>query len=85
MTKETKYKVWFCKLVIEVPDDGLPYDGLPSGFDSVPRDGAREAVEAAGFPVVGMFTGWGGELSEAELSVLEYRPSSNNRMAGQDV
>lgn len=60
-----KYRVWSCKIV--VPADAQ----LPGGFDAPPRCAAIAAVEDAGIYVFGCFSGWGGELTEGELRVLE--------------
>lgn len=59
------YRVWTCKLVI---DDTKP---VPMGFDQPPRHAAVAAVEAAGFHVVSMFSGWGGQLTDIEREVVE--------------
>ena len=61
------YRVWTCKLVI---DDGQP---MPMGFDGPPRDAAVRAVERAGFEVVSMFSGWGGQLTEIERKIVDER------------
>ena len=63
----SKYKVWECKIVIDGNID------LPKGFDNPPRRAAEQAVEDAGIEVLGCFSGWGDELEEKEIAVLEER------------
>lgn len=65
--KVEKYQAWTCTLV--VPGDAE----LPNGFDFPPRDAARNAVLQAGIPVVALFTGWGGTVTEGQLAVIENR------------
>ena len=60
-----KYRVWECKIV--VPGDAK----LPRAFDGPPRNAAISAVETVGIRVIGCFSGWGGRLSEPQVSVLE--------------
>ena len=59
------YKVWECKIV--VPADAE----LPSGFDSDPRNGARNAVLDAGIEIITIFSGWGGSLDALEQESVE--------------
>jgi len=66
--KSKDYLVWDCKIVIPIDSD------TPSGFDAPPRSAACAAVEAAGFEVLGCFSGWNGNLEKRELQVLESNP-----------
>ena len=59
-----KMKVWECKIIVY--SDGE----LQQGFDAPPRQAAIKAVEAAGYEVAHCFSGWGGELTEAEKEVV---------------
>ena len=59
-----KYKVWECKIVVPAETE------LPWGFDSEPRQAARQVVLDQGIEVVAVFSGWGGSLTEAEQDVL---------------
>ncbi len=54
-------KVWECKIIV---DDSVE---LPDGFDFPPRHGAIDAIEGAGIKVLSCFSGWGAELTKAEL------------------
>jgi len=60
-----KHRVWTCKIAIDENAE------LPPGFDSPPRQAAMRAVEAHGFDILACFSGWGGELDEAEVEVVE--------------
>jgi len=62
-----KYRVWECKLVIPIDSK------TPEGFDSPPRRAAIEAVERSGFEVLSMFSGWGGELTTYEESLVDHK------------
>ena len=59
------YQVWECKLVI--PSD----IELPSGFDATPRSAVQIAIENKDIPILALFSGWGGALSESERIVVE--------------
>lgn len=60
-----KYQIWECKLVVPIEAE------LPAGFDSAPREAARQAVEQEGIKVVGIFSGWGGQLTEYEAVLMD--------------
>lgn len=60
-----KYRVWSCKIVVPAGAQ------LPQAFDGPPRSAAINAVEEAGIFVFGCFSGWGGELTETELRILD--------------
>lgn len=60
-----KYKVWNCKIVIAGDSN------TPLGFDSPPRMAAENAIEKAGFKVISNFSGWGGELDDVELEIVD--------------
>jgi len=62
---EPKYKVWTCKIVVD-GDFELPY-----GFDSPPRVAAIEAIEKHGIIVRECFSGWGGELTDGEMIIVD--------------
>lgn len=76
-----KYKVWACKIV--VPGDTK----LPGNFDSVPRDAAENAIEAAlGKGVIlGTVSNWGAKLTEYEAAALEYRDPDYTKAPGAAV
>ena len=60
-----KYKVWQCKVVV-------PWDvELPRGFDLPPRRAVIEAIEAKGIKVITCFSGWGSDLTEGELQIVD--------------
>tara|TARA_R110000868_G_scaffold148839_6_gene371076 strand:- start:881 stop:1090 length:210 start_codon:yes stop_codon:yes gene_type:complete len=59
-----KYKVWTCKIVVPVDAE------LPDGFDSPPRSAAQAAVEKE-CEVLGVFSGWGGTLTENEREIVD--------------
>lgn len=59
-------RIWACKIGGEIPDN------LPDGADAP----IREAVEKAFLEITGVearfnFSGWAGELTEAERDVVE--------------
>ncbi len=58
-------KVWECKIIVDADFE------LPNGFDFPPRRAAIEAVEAAGIPVLGCSSGWGGNLTKGEREAFE--------------
>ena len=60
-----KYQVWECKIVVPIDSN------LPDGFDQPPREASIEAIEDAGIRVISCFSGWGGELDDIEIQVLE--------------
>lgn len=59
-------RVWDCKIGYAGEDE------LPPGADGPMRDAIRKAfVELTGHEPQFIFSGWGGELTEAELHVAE--------------
>ena len=70
-TPEKTEKIWSCKI------GPAPISKVPNGAD-LPM---REAVEAMFHGLTGVraqfnFSGWGAELTESELAVIEDRPPS---------
>ena len=63
-----EYQVWTCKIVVSKEAN------LPDGFDSIPRQAAINAVEKKGIVVTDCFSGWGGDLTESELEVVNRKP-----------
>ena len=60
-----EYKVWDCKIVV------ASEPGVPDGFDAVPRRAAIDAIEEKGIEVISCFSGWGGELTDIEIEIIE--------------
>ena len=67
MEKVMKYQVWTCKIIVPINAK------LPWGFDAPPRQAAIEAIENADIEVISCFSGWGGEVDEAEKTIIEER------------
>lgn len=63
--KATKYQVWYCKIVVPLEAN------LPNDFDWPPRKAACEAIIDHGIDMVACFSGWGGDLTDGELNVIE--------------
>lgn len=62
-------RIWTCKIGSE-----LGSLGLPSGADEPMREAVTRAFEElTGFAPEFVFSGWGGELTEPELAVVENR------------
>ena len=50
-----------------MPDDAE----LPRGFDLPPRRAVIEAIEAKAIKVITCFSGWGSDLTEGELQIVD--------------
>ena len=61
----SKYNVWECKIVVPANSD------MPEGFDGPPRFAAEQAVLEGGVEVIAILSGWGGQLTDIELDVLD--------------
>lgn len=59
-------RVWTCKLVVEL-------DEMPLAFDGPPRRAVIDAVERHGAKVVACFSGWGGSVDAIEQAIIDDR------------
>ena len=66
MKKAEAFKVWECKIV--VPGNVK----LPEDLEYLTRWGAINAVQDAGIDVICCFSGWGGELTQGELTLAKF-------------
>ena len=62
-----QYKVWDCRIIVEVSDKGLP-----NGFDFPPRRAAIDAIENAGIGVVMCSSGWGGTMNDGDKEFIRF-------------
>ena len=68
MTTKTQGKIWSCKI------GGCDDFALPSGADMPMRNAVSRAYQLiTGLDPQFIFSGWGAELTECELALLENR------------
>ena len=74
---EKNYKVWTCKIVVDV-------EHLPAGFDSPPRRAAEDAIESFGFKVLMNSSGWGGTLTKYDKEYLKATMDEAGKLTGEE-
>lgn len=74
MPETKRYVVWTCHIGVEAP---CP---LPLSADFPMRERVMEAfLDVTGVPAVAVFSGWGGDFTEAQKDLIAEGPPNSER------